>query len=171
VLVQSSSIPEYYLADSPPWWHWSSTASITLPNGRSLSPGIGKIPDVASYAQLIGQGYFSLIALRHDPKIDRPIISLIWGNKYYHVVADPDYGSGHYTIWLYEPSVIGSTPTLPARREPPGSGFIRSLLPIMHVNGFLAVVGYCFLWSAVAAFLIAIPIRYWWRAGKRLEDI
>jgi hypothetical protein len=171
VLVQSSSIPEYYLADSPPWWHWSSTASITLPNGHSLSPGVGRTPKVVSYARLINEGYFSLIALRHDPKIDKPIISQIWSNKYYHVVADPDYGSGHYTIWVYEPSVIGSAPSLPTRREPPGSGFIRSLLPIMHVNAFLAVVGYCFMWSACAAFLIVILVRCWWRAGKGLEDI
>ncbi len=68
VLVQSSTVPEYYLGDSPPWWHWSNTASITLPDGHSLSPGVG-VSMADNYAKLIVHGYFGLIALRHNPVI------------------------------------------------------------------------------------------------------
>jgi Dolichyl-phosphate-mannose-protein mannosyltransferase len=171
LLVQSPSIPEYYLGQAIPWWHWSSTSSITLPDGHALSPGVGRIPKPAAYAPLIQEGYFSLIALRHNSLIDRHIISEIQGNKYYRVVGQPPYGAGHYTIWLYEPAVIGSEPAVPPRVQSDGGGLIRSLLPIIHPSAFLTIVGLCFAWAAAAAVLIAIPVRCCWRAGKGLEDV
>ncbi len=148
VLIESPAVPEYYFGTSPPWWHWSSTFSIELPDGRSLSPGVGRNPWFGEYAPLIKRGYFALIALRHNRVLDRPIISQIWRNKNYFAVSEPRYGpDGRYTIWINSSAV-----TAVAGRRVRAKAFTRELLsiwlPSIHPNRFIYIVGLCFAWSA-----------------------
>ena len=171
VLIESPAIPEYYFGSGPPWWHWSSTFSIELPDGRSLSPGVGRNPWFGEYAPLIKRGYFALIALRHNKILDQPIISQIWRNKNYFAVSEPRYGSdGRYTIWLNSSAVKAV-----AGRHVQAHAITHELLsiwlPSIHPDRFIYIVGLCFAWSAVAALIITLPIMFLWRRGKGLEDL
>ncbi len=42
-------------------------------------------------------------------------------------------------------------------------------MPFIHPDHFITVVGLCFACSAGATLLIAVPIMFWWRNGKRIR--
>ncbi len=51
------------------------------------------------------------------------------------------------------------------------SEIISLLFPVSRPTPFLGIVGACFSWSAVAALLLTIGVRFGWRRHKGLEDV
>jgi len=115
LLVETPSIPEYYLPAGTQWKRWSSTWNIVLGSGRSTgSQGVGRSGNSAVFAHYIGIHYFSLIALNFNATrpLDEQIARLLELTPGYHLVARLPYGRvGQYVIWVYKPrphSLAGS---------------------------------------------------------------
>jgi Dolichyl-phosphate-mannose-protein mannosyltransferase len=107
LLVETPSIPEYYLPAGAQWKRWSSTWNVLLPGGLAVgSQGVGR-PAVSSlYAELIPAHYFSVIALNFNatPDLDQQIAALLKRTPGYRVVKRLPYGNiGNYVIWVYRP--------------------------------------------------------------------
>lgn len=100
-LVETPSVPEYYLPVGKQWELWSSTRSIVLPTGRSISARVGFAGNPLAYAWFISRDYFSLIALNFlaTPALDSQIVTDLNRNNAYRVVARVPYGPTFYTIW------------------------------------------------------------------------
>jgi Dolichyl-phosphate-mannose-protein mannosyltransferase len=100
-LVETPSIPEYYLPLGADWQLWSNTRSVVLPSGHSISSAVGQPGNPAVYARYIRRSYFSLVALDFysTRTLDHEIAADLNGNPRYRVVADVPYGHGDYTIW------------------------------------------------------------------------
>ncbi len=100
-LVETPSIPEYYLPLGSRWQLWSNTRSVVLPSGHSISAGVGQPGNPVVYARFIRRRYFSLVALDFysTRALDRDIAGDLNGNPWYQVVAEVPYGGGDYTIW------------------------------------------------------------------------
>lgn len=100
-LVESPSIPEYYLPIGKRWQLWSNTRSIMLPTGHSISAQVGGEGDPRVYARFIRRDYFSLVALNFlsTQSLDHYIAADLDANPSYRVVAHVPYGATYYTIW------------------------------------------------------------------------
>jgi hypothetical protein len=96
LLVEQSSIAEYYEPEGAQWRRWSNTWSINNSNA-----GITTIGNPLLYARDIRAGYFGVIALNflQTPWLDQKIVSSINASHRYHLAASIPYGSGHYRIW------------------------------------------------------------------------
>jgi 4-amino-4-deoxy-L-arabinose transferase-like glycosyltransferase len=111
VLVETPSIPEYYLhARGAQWKRWSSTRSIFLPSGHSISGVVGQAGHPAVYAAFVRRDYFRWIALDFyaTPALDRNIAHDLRRNPAYRVVARVPYGPGRYIIWACERQLWGA---------------------------------------------------------------
>lgn len=104
LLVENPSFGEYYSTAGTRWQHWSSTRSIVLPSGRSISAPVGKAGDPLMYRRLIARGYFSLVALNFDatPSLDRQIAADLGRNSSYQIIATIPYGRRTYVIWQHD---------------------------------------------------------------------
>ena len=104
LLVETPSIPEYYLAAGQQWLRWSSTWNIRLPSGKSVgSQGVGRQGNPAVFNDFIVKHYFSVIALNFNatPDLDQHIAADIKTTPGYRIVARIPYGRiGHYVIWV-----------------------------------------------------------------------
>jgi hypothetical protein len=101
LLVETPSPARYYLEASVPWQDWSSTWSITLPDGKSTGelPGLGAAGEAGVYKRFLQRGYFALVALNWEatPGLDE-LITQDLGNRYSYVTSVP-YGASRYVIW------------------------------------------------------------------------
>ncbi len=105
-LVETPSLAEYYLGPlGTRWGLWSSTRSIVLPSGQSISGVVGAAGNPAVYARFIHAGYFRWVALDYlaTRRLDQAITADLAGNPAYRVVARVPYGAGSYVIWQYAP--------------------------------------------------------------------
>jgi 4-amino-4-deoxy-L-arabinose transferase-like glycosyltransferase len=107
LLVESLTPARYYLGSAVAWQRWSSTWTITLPNGRTAdrrsivtSPGV---PDL--YTQLIDKGFFVLVALNSTttPGLDHEITQAMARSGRYKLATTIRYDTGsyfgQYMIW------------------------------------------------------------------------
>jgi len=106
-LVETPSVPEYYLPEGRQWKIWSSTRSIVLPSGRSISARVSLSGNPRVYARYVRRGYFHLVALDFiaTPSLDHKIATDLNNDKAYRVVAHVPYGPSDYTIWARIPRV------------------------------------------------------------------
>ena len=100
-LVETPSIPEYYLPSGSDWRLWSNTRSIVLPDGHSISVAVGASGNPLVYRRFILRNYFSLVALDFlsTRPLDVAIAADLDGNSRYRLVADVPYGTARYRIW------------------------------------------------------------------------
>ncbi len=105
-LVETPSLAEYYLGPLGTHWKlWSSTRSIVLPSGHSISGVVGAAGNPAVYARYIRAGYFRWVALDFlaTRPLDQDITADLARNPAYRVAARVPYGTGSYIIWEYAP--------------------------------------------------------------------
>lgn len=105
MLVETSSVAEYYMPANVNWERWSSTFSITTPNGQSVGyslHGVTDLGDPSVYRHYIIDNYFDLVALNYSAdggSLDGLITKWLHSDPRYRLVASVPYGSGHYDIW------------------------------------------------------------------------
>ena len=101
LLVETPSPARYYLSTSVPWEDWSSTWSITLPDGKSTGEqrGLGAAGQPTVYKHFLQRGYFAIVALNWEatPGFDELITEDLGGR--YHYVTSVPYGASRYVIW------------------------------------------------------------------------
>ncbi len=107
ILAETAGVPDTYLQYYLPgtsWRQWSSTFSITMPDGHVVNadgkPGL--------YKRAIENHYFSLVILSFSatPGIDRAITGALKGDPDYQYVGTVPYSgpaTGNYVIWQYRP--------------------------------------------------------------------
>lgn len=104
LLVETPSIPEYYLPAGHDWDRWSSTWNIRLPGGKSTgSRGVGEAGETAAYLAGITGHYWTVIALNGNatPGLDAAITARLKTTPGYRVTARIPYGRiGEYVIWV-----------------------------------------------------------------------
>jgi hypothetical protein len=107
LLVETPSVPEYYLPAGAQWRRWSSTWNIRKPNGNSVgSRGVGRPGSWPVFQYYLRMRYFSVIALNFNatPALDEKIASQLTKMPAYHLVKKMSYGNiGQYRIWVYQP--------------------------------------------------------------------
>jgi Dolichyl-phosphate-mannose-protein mannosyltransferase len=100
ILIDDTAIPKYYLNVN--WERWSTTSSITLPSGHTISVPVGSLGHPALYEQYVRAGYWSLIALNYAAKgtLNEEIITELDRDRDYRRVALVPYGFARYGIWV-----------------------------------------------------------------------
>lgn len=106
-LAETDTVPEYYLPRTS-WRQWSSTFSITRPDGVLRDAGGSATPYVAA----ISHHYFSLVVLSfaQTPGLDQAILGALRATPGYRQIASVPYGGpvpGSYTVWALAPSHPG----------------------------------------------------------------
>jgi hypothetical protein len=105
MLVETSSVAEYYMPANVNWKRWSNTFSITTPNGQSAGYSLHGVTDVGNpsvYHHYIIDNYFGLVALNYSADgglLDSLIVKWLNSDSRYRLVASVPYGSSHYDIW------------------------------------------------------------------------
>jgi hypothetical protein len=104
ILMDYGSVPEYYLGVRD-WQQWSSTSSLRLPSGHTVSSPVGTTGNPALYQAYVRRGYFSLIILAFNSQgsMNGSIIATINQIPAYHFVGETWYGSQKYGAWVYDP--------------------------------------------------------------------
>jgi 4-amino-4-deoxy-L-arabinose transferase-like glycosyltransferase len=98
-LAETDTVPEYYLPQTS-WRQWSSTFSITQPDGVLRDAG-GR---AAPYVSAISHHYFSLVVLSfaQTPGLDQTILVALRATPGYRPVGNVPYGGpvpGSYSVW------------------------------------------------------------------------
>jgi Dolichyl-phosphate-mannose-protein mannosyltransferase len=107
-LAETADVPDSYLQYYLPatsWRQWSSTFSITMPNGRILSADGSPAP----YRRAIATHSFALVILSFSatPRIDQAITRALKAASGYKYIGSVPYTGpvpGNYVIWQYRPS-------------------------------------------------------------------
>lgn len=104
VLIDSHSVAEYYLKPSgAEWKYWSSTSSLVLPSGHTISSPVGSYGNVSTYERFIQKGYFRLIELDTFDELGGSLTSFLKNDTSYVIVAAVYSGPNRFIIWKYEP--------------------------------------------------------------------
>jgi 4-amino-4-deoxy-L-arabinose transferase-like glycosyltransferase len=108
ILVDTPAIPEYYLwRGGTSWERWSSTSSITLPDGRSTIAQVGISTSAAKFAPYIRSGYFALIGLRlgggDSLALDSSLAAMLRADPDYRVIKVMRLSGSHLVLWQYHP--------------------------------------------------------------------
>jgi 4-amino-4-deoxy-L-arabinose transferase-like glycosyltransferase len=112
ILVDTPAIPEYYLwRGGTNWERWSSTSSITLPDGRSTIAQVGVSTSAAKFAPYIRSGYFALIGLRlgggDSLALDTSLAAMLRHDPDYRVIKVMRLSGSHLVLWQYHPPARG----------------------------------------------------------------
>jgi hypothetical protein len=104
MLVENPSIPEYYLSQAGSQWErWSTTSSIRLSNGKSISVAVGGIGNTNTYISYIKKRFFALVALEPSQatvQFDGKLADYLTQDPNYEVAEQVQDGGGTYTIWV-----------------------------------------------------------------------
>ncbi len=106
-LAETDTVPEYYLPQTS-WRQWSSTFSITRPDGVLHDAGGSPAPYVAA----ISHHYFSLVVLSfaQTPSLDQTILTALRATPGYRQIGNVPYGGpviGSYSVWALASSQSG----------------------------------------------------------------
>ena len=104
VLVETPSLSEYYLPQAgSQWQRWSTTGSIRLANGGSISANVGGVGNVGTYIGFIKKRYFSVIALEPSPTsagFESRLINYLQNDPDYATDAQVRYGNSVYDVFV-----------------------------------------------------------------------
>jgi hypothetical protein len=104
ILVETPSIAEYYLPEAGSQWErWSTTSSIRLSNGKSISVAVGGFGNPNNYISMIKKNYFTVIALEPSnitAAFDKSVEDFLVLDNDYTLADQVKIGSGIYKIWV-----------------------------------------------------------------------
>jgi 4-amino-4-deoxy-L-arabinose transferase-like glycosyltransferase len=168
------SVPQYYIpAAGAQWYRWSNDSSLRLPDGQSISAGVGKDPSPILYADRVRLGYFSVVVLNHGAAgvFDSYILPALKDNMRYHLQATVPYGKRYSQIWVYRPQTAfkpGKFSPSPVKNDSP---FLTLLTPVARLRSILSVIEAAVVASGVAVVGLMFLIRFAWRRGKAYDEI
>jgi hypothetical protein len=171
ILSENPSLLEYNLREGKQWERWSSTCSIRVPDGHSISAPVGTCLSPKVYARSIKRGFFSAVVLlfgrRGAP--DSTITQALKSNRHYHLLAETRYGRRGAVIWEYQPDSHFSAelPAFHAPSTPPLEGLLTPVArPSPILGPIVAAVGT----AGVATVVFTICTRYLWRRRKASDE-
>ena len=100
-LVESSSVPRYYLRTKTTPDQWTSTNAITYTDRRGR-----QLTGEAAYFEAIRTAYFDVIVLDRTvtKELDDKLLQRLRTNDQYRLLAklpfQNSYGTGNYQIWV-----------------------------------------------------------------------
>lgn len=104
MLVETPSLPEYYLPQAgSQWQRWSTTGSIRLANGKNISATVAGVGSAGTYISFIKKRYFTAIALQPSATtagFDRTLMNYLQTDPDYAMDAQVKDGNGVYSIWV-----------------------------------------------------------------------
>ncbi len=171
ILAEHPSLPEYYLAEGRMWNRWSSTRSIRLADGKSISAGVGGSIDTAAYTSRIKRGFFSAVILDFGAtrSADRTIVAALETNSHYHLVADVPYGTEGAEIWQYRPR-SNFVPTPTGTRLAPVPLYQGVLTPVARPSPVLGPIVRSVITTGIVTLILMILIRCTWRRKKASDE-
>lgn len=93
------------------WERWSSTSSITLPDGRSTIAQVGVSTSAAQFAPYLRSGYFALVGLRlgggDSLALDTSLAAMLRADPDYRVIKVMPLSGSHLALWQYHPPARG----------------------------------------------------------------
>jgi hypothetical protein len=170
VLAEHPSLLEYYLPQGAQWARWSSTRSIRLLNGQSISAEVGSGISVSAYTRRVTADYFSAVILDFQSTVwaDRRIVAALEANPGYRLAANVPYGRTVAQIWVRRPG-LGRAPGLAARLRP--VPFYRGVLtPVARPSPVLGGIVLAVELTGLATLLLTALIRCTWRRGKGINE-
>ncbi len=172
ILAENPSLLEYYLPQGSQWRRWSSTCSIRLADGRSISQPVGNCFHPQQYVRLVGQRFFSAVVLLFGQtgQFDGAVSRALRRNPHYHLVAETSYGHQQAVVWKLRPQArAGSLPApAPARAATPLEGL---LIPTARPSPVLGDVVAAASAVGLLTLLLTLAIRYRWRRRKASYEI
>lgn len=171
ILAEHPQLLSYYLPEGTSWYRWSSTFTIRLPHGRSLSAGVGTRLGTEDYLRLIERGYFSAVELDFGPTaaMDRRLAAALEANARYRLVSRVRYGPRGASVWVSVPEATAARADL--RPDRPTEGFLRGLFaPLAHPSGVLGPVVASVEVTGVLTVLLTFGVRFGWRRRKAVEE-
>lgn len=168
------AIPQYYLsAVGAQWYRWSDDSSLRLPDGQSISVGVGRNPSPILYADRVRSGYFSVIVLNFGAAavLDSYVLPALQANPHYQLQVTVPYGRRHSQIWVYHPQTGFRFEKLgppPANSDPT---LIALLTPVTRLRPILGVIETAIAASGIAVVMLTLLIRFAWRRGKAYDEI
>lgn len=171
ILAEHPSILEYYTPEGGAWERWSSTRTIRLTDGRSLSAGVGKGIDANIYLKLVQRHYFSAIVLDFGPtaSLDKRLVVAMRKDGEYRLGAVVTYGTRRAVIWL---SAFGKSGSNLVYKPPAGETAVRAFLtPVTHPSRILGYITIAIEISGALCLAFIVVVRYAWRRGKGSADL
>lgn len=170
----SRAVPQYYLpAVGAQWYRWSNDSSLRLPDGQSISVGVGRYPSPSLYADRVRSGYFSVVVLNYGAAavLDSHVLPALKANPHYHLEATVPYAGHHSQIWVYQPQGKFSSESLAPPQVKNDSTLMTLLIPVARLRPILGVIEAAVAASGVAVLILMLLIRFAWRRGKACDDI
>jgi 4-amino-4-deoxy-L-arabinose transferase-like glycosyltransferase len=167
------AVPQYYLPTvGAQWYRWSNDSSLRLPDGKSISVGVGRNPSPTLYADRVESGYFSVVVLNYGAAaaLDSYVLPALKANPHYHLQATVPYGGHRSQIWVYEPQTSFRLEKL-GPPESNHSTLIILLAPVARLRPILSIIEAAVVGSGIAVIVLTFLIRYAWRRGKAFDEI
>jgi 4-amino-4-deoxy-L-arabinose transferase-like glycosyltransferase len=168
------AVPQYYLpAVGAQWYRWSNDSSLRLPDGQSISVGVGRNPSPTFYADRVRAGYFSLIVLNFGSAatLDSYVLPALRANPHYHLQATVPYGGHRSQIWIYRPQTGFRFESLGPHPVDNNSTLMTLLTPAARLRPILSVIEAGVEVSGMAVIVLTLLIRFAWRRGKAFDEI
>lgn len=173
ILAEHPALLQYYLPAGYNWQRWSSTFTVRLADGHSVSAGVGTQVNAAIYLNLIREHFFSVIELDFGPSasLDTKLVPVLRQTEapYYRLVATVQYGPRGAEIW-----VLRGPHTRPSSRVLPAAGipvFEELLLPAVRTHAILQLVATVVEIAGAVTLAFTLAVRYGWRRNKASADL
>ncbi len=171
ILAENPSLLEYYLPAGTQWWRWSSSCSIRLPEGGSISRPVGLCLSPKAYTTRIRHGFFSSVVLLFGAggPFDGRVLRALRGNRHYRLVATAPYGGTSAQLWRYRPQ-----DHFPASGRAPSGPAVPALqelfTPAARPSPVLGPVADGVAVSGLLTLVLLLGIRFGWRRRKAVTD-
>lgn len=172
ILSENPSLLEYYVPEGKQWELWSSTCTIRVPDGHSISPPVGTCLRPTVYAKSIKQGFFSVVILlfgnRGAP--DSTITQALKSNHHYHLAAKTHYGGRGALIWEFQPQHHFPS-ELAALRTPATTPLEGLLIPAARPSPILGPIVAAVGIAGVVTIMFTVCVRHLWRRRKTSYEV
>jgi hypothetical protein len=168
------AVPQYYIPTAgAQWYRWSNDSSLRLPDGKSISVGVGHDPSPSLYVARVNTGYFSVVVLNYGSAavLDSYLLPALKSNPHYHLQVTIPRGHHASQIWLYQPQERFRNEKLGPQTIGNGSPIVTLLTPVARLRPILKIIEAAVVASSIAVVILIFLIRFGWRRGKAYDEI